>query len=111
MPTQGAPAAPVSSRRPEKQGSATGLWLVALEGKSEASQPQTGRVRYRPQTRRPSQRPELSWHFFQPDECFDVECLREQVKQMHFRDFVATRGPRCILLPSWRTGQNRQVSR
>ena len=33
--------------------------------------------------------PAASWRSLQPHQSFDMKCLREQIEQMHFRDFVA----------------------
>ena len=43
----------------------------------------------RRQMPRSSLGPAASWHSLQPREGFDMKRLREQIEQMHFRDFVA----------------------
>src|SRR6266436_2568216 len=34
-----------------------------------------------------------SWHSSQPYQGFDVKCLREEIEQIHFRDFIADAWP------------------
>src|SRR5215469_685358 len=51
-----------------------------------------------------------SWRFPQPQQGLDVKCLREQIEQMHFRDFVAVaRGGDLFWLPR-RIGQDRHIA-
>src|SRR6516225_12025817 len=51
-----------------------------------------------------------SWLFPRPHQGLDVKCLREQIEQMHFRDFVAVaRGGDLLRLPR-RIGQDRHIT-
>ena len=57
--------------------------------KYSAQPPDAAPVRCRWQTRRRSPRLAASWRSSQPHQRLDMKSLREQIEQMHFRDFVA----------------------
>src|SRR5712664_134390 len=74
-------------------------------------QPRDARqARCRRQMPRRSLRPAASWHSSQPHECFDMKCLREEVEQMHFRDFITDARPGDFLRFSGRACQNCQIA-
>src|SRR6266481_68403 len=52
-----------------------------------------------------------SWHSLQPQQGFDVKCLREKIEQMHFRNFIADAWPSDFFRFPERARQHRQIAR